>query len=105
MQESYELVWRERAALRVEVGVLEENNARLVEELNQLRRSKQAVEILAEALKKRLARVTSASRPSSSSMEPQQPQQQPAKRSLTPGVIHEEKKKKLAAVPRPTSRP
>ena len=106
MQKSYELMWRERLALREEVGVLEANNARLVAELNELRRSKQALGILVEALKKRLAWVTSASRSSTSSVEPQQHQHLPAKRPLPPGVIHEEKTKKMATeVPPPSSRP
>ena len=88
--------------MRADIRVLEENNARLVAELAQVRRDKKAVEILAEALKKRLARVTSASR-SSSSVDP--PAQQ-RKRPLPTGVIQEEKTKKLALAlaPRPTSR-
>ena len=94
MQNSYGEVWRERNQARLEVEELTATNKELVKEIEQLRRNLRAREILTEALKKRLDRVTSASRSSTSSAE-----QVPAKRPRPPGLLQEEKTKKLAAEP------
>ena len=93
MQNSYEEVWRARNQARLEVAELTATNKELVKEIEQLRRKLRARECLTAALQKRL-RVTSASRSSTSSAE-----QGPAKRPRPPGLLHEEKTKKLAAEP------